>query len=130
MLSFKLRTFAKFTMILAQERTSYVKLGSLKNATDVCVAMDSSLKTTYVQVICRSQVQKGTRHILCINDGLRATLIVHYTLAIVSIRVNTLSDTNLVGCTSGWHASIKNAFAKDISVQGLSYFTSGYFWLL
>ena len=68
-------------MIPAQEKTSYVKLGSQKNATDVSVAMGSSLKTTYVQVICRGQVHKRNRHILCINDGLRATLIAHYTLA-------------------------------------------------
>ena len=58
-----------------------MKLGSQKNVTDVSVAMDSSLQTTYVQVICRSQVHKRTGHILCINDGLRATLIVRYTLA-------------------------------------------------
>ena len=58
-----------------------MKLGSQKNATDVSVAMDSSLKTAHVQVIYRSQMHKRTRHILCINDVLRATLIVHYTLA-------------------------------------------------
>lgn len=44
---------------------------------------------------------------------------------IVSIKVNTLSKTNLVGWLPVDMLRLKNAFAKDISVQGLTYFHTG-----